>query len=104
MSRNVVEVLTEARALLARRGGWGKGDYEPKPGVYCLLGAVNFVETGQSNRSSYIAYRYLRAAGVDFGDARWIGLDDWNDAPARRKREVLKLYDRAIELAKAASA
>ncbi len=87
------DVLIEARALIARRGGWVQGGYNPEKGRYCMTGALWRV-IGEYP-VHHPAYALLgEVVGRSF-------LSGWNDEPIRRKSQVLRAFDEAIAKAPA---
>jgi hypothetical protein len=98
-----VLILLDARALLARRGGWcQRANHENKNGIdrYCMLGAIQVAACRNTTPSTYksegkaVINAVMRAIGED----RWgaTSLIIWNDARNRRKQQVLKILDRAM--------
>ena len=95
------DVLKRARSRIQR--GWTQGALRRErpfplslifPPQYCALGAllVDDVQMGPAlRRLNYAVSRIDRAATVE----------SYNDAPRRKKREVLALFDRAIADAEA---
>lgn len=104
-----VKILVEARALLARRGGWVRGAlYQQRIGSeasYCSMGALNKVAVGfavtyqaPERRGFKTAERALAQA---MGPYRHMLPSDaiirFNDRSKTRKKDVLAAFDRAIE-------
>lgn len=101
-------ILRRAREILAPRGAWVKGNYEVtlKDGNqrHCLVGAVNaaarevapkhYSYPGQGDLVDNISLRSFVAEKVGGGDLFMI--EDWNDAPSRRKKDVLGALDEYI--------
>ncbi len=85
---SLLRVLEDARALLARPGGWVQhmmvAYWNPEPS-YCLIGA---------RRGNEVSARaYARALGFNgYGN-----LTRWNDADKRTQAEVVARLDAAIE-------
>lgn len=103
-----LEVLTEARALIARPDRWVQGGSAMNlRGAFCSAlspAAVCWSADGVVLRAAkgdiddtYVARRCLKQA-VDTDS-----LIDWNDAEGRTHAEVLAAFDAAIRLAKEAS-
>lgn len=105
-----VDILKYARALLARRGGWTKGDYaKDKNGAaidpreleahsFCAYGA-RIRATHDLNSSQSPTYRATNALDAAAGK----DIVDFNDAQ-RSKGPVLKAFDRAIAKLEASNA
>jgi hypothetical protein len=92
------ELLTAARSVLAREGGWGQHSYAAN-GKRCLLGALREEAAGMFLFGrGYHAYTCLTAALYE-RTGRRMRLAEWNDAGERTQSEVVALYDRAIEIA-----
>lgn len=89
---NVVQVLKDARRLVAENWGQGNGLNDPK-GCHCIYTAVYDVSGGVDSRFRSPALRTLcRSANLPPDGEIW----DWNDAPGRTQSEVLALFDKAI--------
>lgn len=103
MSARTVEVLREARRLIAERG-WTQGEYardaagracEPvgaTPRCYCSIGAL--IAASQNDGGYAQAFGALLSA---IGN----GVVAWNDEPRRSVEDVLRAFDRAIAAAEA---
>jgi len=105
---SVAETLQRAKALIEDPSRWIKGAFakpnknaadwfthgaHPKAGAWCMLGAVERVD----GPFEVEAKRTLAKAISGF---EWIdGVSEYNDAPHRRHRDVLKKFDKAIALA-----
>lgn len=101
----IISWLEMGRARIAQPGGWIQRKYD-KDDSYCALGAIEYYiddsDPSVRIRSAIYLHRAL--------PWRWSHLPlsremDWafiiilfNDTPWRRKRAVLALYDRAIEI------
>lgn len=111
--KTTVQVLKEARALLARRGGWCKhelvrvggpdssGTFDdsvanPYAYQFCAIGAIMRAGYGRTQWSGPLVRAPLGALQSLLPD-KWAGLGIacWNNAQ-RTKRPVLALFDRAI--------
>jgi hypothetical protein len=97
-------ILRRARALLARRGGWTKNtaarDRAGVPIAPDSAAAVCFCASGAIDRavldlgidwdwSRKARMKLLRAVGGG------LAIPEFNDAPSRRKKEVLEAFKRA---------
>lgn len=106
----IAKRLREARALLAKPRGWGKGmNHHPDTGAYCANGAI--VATGHHSPKAIrllglaikeVDPNYETKYGEKPGDVSFITY--WNDRKIRRKAQVLAAFDKAIELAEAKAA
>lgn len=98
----VVEVLHNARALLDRPWGWTKGAFRKASRnggtCYCAAGALERA----AGRRFDPAYRGARnALSVALIGSGWdTSVVEFNDAPETKKKDVLALFDRAIDLVK----
>jgi hypothetical protein len=104
------KILLAARLLIEKRG-WQQGANHPVP-EECMATALE--HAFQENRSSIVEFNYAREALArtlnierepqktdnDPLDVPYWGrlLMDWNDAPGRKKEEVLEVLKRASEL------
>lgn len=90
----VVKALVGAREYL-RTHRWCRNalDKRAKDGTVYAVCALGALRRGNPDVSRVPGERELRRA---IGDGQPIG--DWNDFVARSKADVLRLYDRAIEL------
>lgn len=103
-NKNVIRVLEKARAKIEQ--GWCKefvardehgavvAPRSPRACSWCAEGAI----LASTRRLHWPAYDYLADA---LGDRHGIDVPEWNDAPRRTQKQVLKAFDKAIELAKA---
>jgi hypothetical protein len=90
-----VEILTEARALIARPGGWCQGGYE-RDGAYCAIGALS-----EANKTRlYVKYSACREFLRKARALMFHELTDYNDEYGRTKEEIIAWFDDAIGLAK----
>jgi hypothetical protein len=87
-----IDVLLDARALLARPGGWIQGTEEaPREqggSAYCIQGALAVVE-GMAHGSSGARRRVEDILGTQ--------IPAYNDAPTTTQDDVVNVLDRAIE-------
>jgi hypothetical protein len=100
-----MQILLDARSLLARRGGWcQRAMYGHKNGrdSLCIIGALKAaaeshnVNLARHPDGAAVVHSLLLALGepksIDPGP-----IAHFNDKKSRRKHEVLSLLDRAIE-------
>lgn len=99
------DVLTKARALIARPRGWVKHDFqqERKDGLiaYCAMGANTQarIELAAPFGSEKRANDRLRKAIRDYtGDPTFLSVAEFNDLPKTSRRDVLAIFDRAIKM------
>lgn len=97
-----VEFARQARQKLER--GWTQGvmardacgervaPCDPEARCWCLEGALKYVL--DMNTTEYVAYREV--CGKLRRTVRWTELFLWNDAPGRKKEEVLSALDDVI--------
>lgn len=89
-------ILEDARALIARPDGWVRGKFSVGVGMsgyvaYCALGALH--QAGLANPSQYdCAITAVRAALPPNA----LGITYFNDYIAGGKRDVLRVFDKAI--------
>lgn len=99
--QSVIDILEAAKALIKNPINWGKGDYVYRGDdttKYCAIGAVMTVESDLADNALFVSERFLRDALPEDADRRLVR---YNDAPERTHEEIMSLFDRAIELAKA---
>ena len=97
MSKEVVEVLTKARALIADPARWGK----VAPDRICLAAGSDCPLTALAHAASNEVHYEAKRAFIEAIGTGWIGA--WNDAPERTHTDVLAAFDRAIAIAESAS-
>lgn len=102
----VVQVLRKARALI--RKGWtqgtgartksGKGvDSMARSAVrFCCLGAIWRFDHGAVTDSVRCLSRAINGKSIEWDSEHLDVVERFNDNPARKKAEVLALFDRAI--------
>lgn len=88
-----VETLERAKKILTDHG-WQRGNLGHGTGPHCIVGAVIEVD-GYRNY-----YQVMSFIGSALGVETQSDVMRWNDRLWRRKDAVLKMFDRAIELAK----
>ncbi len=115
-----VDILTEGRNRVAH--AWTKGDYVAKNGAVCMLGGIGYRDDGETlKRGPKRAAEYLVSACIQVNGAGslredgylvggnmsgnpyqdgYLDIANWQDAPNRKKAEVLEVYDVAIKNAK----
>ena len=106
--------LTDTIALLERgrdriEAGWIQGGYEDKSGAVCALGAIQEENQALDGRVVQNALIFLddalspqeveRQTSYPYEVDNTPSIVDFNDASGRRKRDVLRLYKRAIDKA-----
>lgn len=93
-----VQRLRKARALLASPKGWTKGSSIKvlKDGTvaYCAVGVLNSVGAGPT------AFKMVRNAIKELFGTAW-SLVPFNDHKMTHKRDILAVFDRAIQIAEA---
>jgi hypothetical protein len=97
-ANSVKEVLIAAKYLLENIG-WCQGDFsnyqDGKPVSFCMLGAINHVEVSDIELTweakALLSQTILKNISIDSQM-----LSDWNDNSARKKKDVIKLFDKAI--------
>lgn len=85
-------VLVDARAMLARRGGWCQGLATGRWDSHCAVGAVSLADVDRYGPSGF----WAEAIDVLRQVAQTDDLVSWNDARGRRKPDVLAAFDCAI--------
>lgn len=101
-NKEIVKVLKRARALLAKRGGWIKGNSFDNEGGYCATGAIySAMEPAPTLISEkLIIYQELASQLPDeysCGTSRCDDIRRFNDDPKTTKRQVIALFDKAIK-------
>ncbi len=107
--KTAVQILTETRELLSVRKRWTQRqmakDYYGKSTLvhdknakcWCLLGAV-FKNMGSTPQR--LITPFLKRAIAMEGDRPALSIVRFNDTPTRKHEDILRVLDRAIELAK----
>lgn len=99
------DILREAKRLIKKgwtRGAWARigkdatHSSDPAATCFCASGALFRVSAGDLRR---VASDYLRRGAR----LRTSEIPKWNDAPGRKKSQVLAAFDKAIQLAEADS-
>lgn len=112
MNTEVVDVLRRARARIEDPAKWYQGahrddsEFSGDDCAVCLDGAVQWAICGYPNapiKSHDEGRTYWRTIRRLQRTLEVENVSDWNDAPERTHAEVLAAFDRAIELAEAAS-
>jgi len=105
--KTTIEILKEARDLIAKDGAWGQHAYEAN-GCFCALGAINEVARGDASAvpaSDPAREALARAINVHYvyGEG---AIYHFNDTLGRTQAEVVAKFDEAIaaEEAKVAGA
>lgn len=94
MDLRVVNRLIEGRARIEK--GWCQGKLRGWGGEVCMMGSVLEFE-----RKSYWSDPLYKQAVTKLWQAIEFsgGVPKWNDAPGRKKEEIIAAFDKAIELA-----
>ena len=109
----MIEVLTAAKSLIAKRGGWTKDEaartragtptqiQDPKACSFCTMGAIARASGAQymNEIKLEISQLLVKAAGIERASHPPGAIMIWNDKTTTKKQDVLALFDRAIELA-----
>jgi hypothetical protein len=97
---SVKDNLIAARALIDTPEKWGKGEYEPRPGCYCMAGAI-FAAKGFNpwQEMGSPEAKAIEAAldEVSDGLSPWRSYVDYNDNFETTHADIMALFDRAIE-------
>lgn len=88
----VRENLIAARALIDTPEKWGKGDYQPRPGCFCSIGAIDAACGRMSENAE--AIDALRAALPERFERD--GVVAFNDDDSTEHTDIMALFDRAI--------
>lgn len=101
-NKTPLQILESARRLIIK--GWCRGAFSvtkngrpvypwnKKAARWCVAGALSRLDPTSTYEEPKAAEKYLiEAAGTKL-------LTEWNDKKGRTKKEVIQLYDRAIEL------
>lgn len=106
VSLAITEILSLARDKIAKPYGWTKNTLhrtvkrnEEQVDAYCMLGALD-AACGSSIGSTYSARRVLERAISNLYGKGFPSVPYFNDRPETKKRDVLKVFDEAIELSK----
>lgn len=100
VTKEVRETLANARGLLSKPGAWMQGDWDNGLQM-CAIGAIRRV-TGKyhlhGNGSEHPAVTALRRALPEcWAKPNGKNIPIFNDAPGRRKRDILALFDHAMQ-------
>lgn len=101
---NIIDILIAAKAKIEKPEHWFQGDYHETSldGTikYCAVGALLACNSdGVYDRLVNGADLCLRDAVEEQSGRRYVV--EYNDADERTHAEIIAIYDRAIELAKA---
>jgi intergrase/recombinase len=98
-AKTVKEVLVATKWILSHyewhQGSYTANDANGKPFSFCLVGAMQRVETEKLDLMAQ-AYKFM---ADEVQPHQEMILSVWNDMPGRTKTEVLSLLDRVIEKA-----
>lgn len=93
--KTVIQILTEARELIAKPEGWTKGIYSSAIGgggwCYCAMGAL--IAASPDNTALDTVEGVMHSVIAPFT------LITWNDMPERKHADVVTAFDDAIALA-----
>lgn len=99
MRKNMLQVLQEARARLAKRNGWIKGESHNGRAGYCATGAIYYVMGGHIDR-----HKLYKTLAKQIPDKDRIDLLNphssillYNDRPETKKEDILDMFDKAIK-------
>ena len=96
----IAQEITQARKLITGRLNWIKGDFE-RDGAHCAIGAVEEFRTKRRTLPylfNALPKKFRNPKVTDL----WEMQDEvirFNDAKKTRKRQVLRMFDRAAQLA-----
>lgn len=90
--KEVIDTLGRARDIIIEKG-WCRGNYSDAQGRHCTLGAVM---AATNDGSIYMYDDVINALQESLDNAGSYSIVSWNDRPTRRKRDVVRLFDRAI--------
>lgn len=85
------ENLIAAKALIDTPEKWGKGTYEPSPGCYCALGALDAASEG----GRWTPFEVMAALTIALPDSAK-DIVAFNDDPNTTHADIMALFDRAI--------
>lgn len=88
------EDLIAAKALIDTPEKWGKGEFEPRPGCYCAVGAIWKVTDGEGTRYVAPVFALWKVLPGD-----WTNAAGYNDDPETTHADIMALFDRAIATA-----
>ncbi len=101
MGGTVKDNLIAAKALIDTPEKWGQEDYEPRPGCFCLAGAIAKVKSLEPEpRTAEVGPEWdalcYALDELNDGLSPWPGPIHFNDAPGTTHADVMALFDRAI--------
>ena len=82
-----VRDTAKAAAGILRKEGWCQMTMLNEQGQYCLVGAVDAAANGDNNLYLAVIHELQKKLKVGFENS----VIGWNDAPVRKKKEVLDL-------------
>jgi hypothetical protein len=102
MDLSVVDTLILAKALVEE--GWCQGHLRKRyPGKvrHCALGAVMYSSNENTVLYSRVTMELGNSIGIKYKEWNTMAsaIVQWNDSIFRRKKQVVRAFDKAIELA-----
>lgn len=98
---DTLELLTQARAMIADPADWAGGGPIARCEGHCVATAIWLIggHSRDSLTSSTAGAALADAIGIEDFNPRgsWSEIWNWNDAPERTHAEVMAVYDAAIE-------
>lgn len=92
----VKDNLIAAKALIDTPEKWGKEDYEPRPGCFCLAGALAKTFDLPAEPATCESGPEYRALYAQVPRGPWTGPVNFNDHPDTTHADIMALFDRAI--------
>lgn len=90
-----LEILRAARDRVSVRGSWCQGMFYDGSGAHCAIGWLRAVAPPREReRVTHILATEVLMPILSRGG--WQNVEEWNDEPSRRRRDVVRLFDRAI--------
>lgn len=87
--QTVADVLDAAADLLEKPGAWGQGNYQPRSGCLCTLGAISMVAVGHVPAAWGSSSARLATAAAKTLFPSLSGVANWNDEEGRTQSEVV---------------
>lgn len=97
----IIDRLAQAKSFIEEYG-WCQGNYRNDLGQFCVMGAVQ-TACADSYSTEDDVLEVLRSSLLPNGVTTNTSLVAWNDMDTRRKRDVVRLFDRAIRNVEAAT-
>ena len=86
-TKEAIQKLEQAKSVIEIEG-WCQGSYTNYQGHHCVVGALRVVDWDNQDELVQLLRQNLSNPNR--------GVVEWNDQSTRRKRDVIRLYNRTI--------